>query len=196
MGRLLGRRGFLRYYTKRLATGHSIVVAGLVLGGEAVEKPAKNNDLNTTYLSQRVVVSQKLSRKGAKSAKEFLTLFHIFLCELCAFARNMSSPQSLPALSVSAVILSLSQLGNAHKISRSNADVACERVVAADHDGAKVLPRLGAGHDDLVAVQLAGLRQQLAGGKTQVDSPAGGLQAEDPAKVERGFLARGAGTLS
>jgi len=39
------------------AGGNAIVVAALALGGEAVEKPAKNNDLNTTYLSQRVVVS-------------------------------------------------------------------------------------------------------------------------------------------
>jgi len=37
--------------------GNSIVVAAVALGGEAVEKPAKNNDLNTTFLSQRVVVS-------------------------------------------------------------------------------------------------------------------------------------------
>jgi hypothetical protein len=37
--------------------GNAITVAALALGGEAVEKPAKNNDLNTTYLSQRVVVS-------------------------------------------------------------------------------------------------------------------------------------------
>jgi hypothetical protein len=37
--------------------GNAITVSALALGGEAVEKPAKNNDLNTTYLSQRVVVS-------------------------------------------------------------------------------------------------------------------------------------------
>jgi len=37
--------------------GNAITVAAVALGGEAVEKPASNNDLNTTYLSQRVVVS-------------------------------------------------------------------------------------------------------------------------------------------
>jgi hypothetical protein len=37
--------------------GNAITVAAVALGGEGVEKPAKNNDLNTTYLSQRVVVS-------------------------------------------------------------------------------------------------------------------------------------------
>jgi hypothetical protein len=37
--------------------GNAITVAAVALGGESVEKPAKNNDLNTTYLSQRVVVS-------------------------------------------------------------------------------------------------------------------------------------------
>lgn len=37
--------------------GNALTVAAVALGGESVEKPAKNNDLNTTYLSQRVVVS-------------------------------------------------------------------------------------------------------------------------------------------
>jgi len=37
--------------------GNAITVAALAVAGEGVEKPAKNNDLNTTYLSQRVVVS-------------------------------------------------------------------------------------------------------------------------------------------
>ena len=39
---------------EQLTQGLSVID---VFGGEAVEKPAKNSDLNTTYLSQRVVVS-------------------------------------------------------------------------------------------------------------------------------------------
>jgi hypothetical protein len=37
--------------------GNAITVAAVALGGEAQEKPANKSDLNTTYLSQRVVVS-------------------------------------------------------------------------------------------------------------------------------------------
>jgi hypothetical protein len=47
-----------RYLRLQLTGGGNAITVGAVgLGGEAEEKPAKANDLNSTYLSQRVVVS-------------------------------------------------------------------------------------------------------------------------------------------
>jgi hypothetical protein len=47
-----------RYLRLQLTGGGNAITVGAVgLGGEAEEKPAKASDLNSTYLSQRVVVS-------------------------------------------------------------------------------------------------------------------------------------------
>jgi hypothetical protein len=46
-----------RYLRLQLTGGGNAITVGAVgLGGEAEEKPAKANDLNTTYLTQRVIV--------------------------------------------------------------------------------------------------------------------------------------------
>src|SRR5438128_11299293 len=86
---------------------------------------------------------------------------------------------------------SLSQFGNAHEISRSNVDKVSRRVVAADHHGAKVSQRFGAGQDDLMAGELLGLRQELACAKGQIELAAASLQDDDRATILVVFVFRG-----